>query len=91
MLQNLVLKVAYLHYSMVLEQIVVLLVDLGLGPISTPFPLARLQILAPSWAIFGVFTHLISTFAWGRYVVLDQIYEILNYPSISNVVIVTSS
>jgi hypothetical protein len=29
MLQNLVLKVAYLHYFVMLEQIVVFLVDLG--------------------------------------------------------------
>jgi hypothetical protein len=71
MLQNLVLKVAYLHYYMVLEQIVVLLVDLGLGHVSTLFLYVGLLILVPSWAIFGVFTHLIFAFAWGRYVVLD--------------------
>jgi hypothetical protein len=73
MLQNLVLKVAYLYYSMVLEHIVLLLVYLGLGLISTPLLFAGLEILkAPSWAIFSAPTHLISTFVWERFVVLDQ-------------------
>jgi hypothetical protein len=71
MLQNLVLKVGYLHYFVVLEQIVVLLVDLGPSLISTPLMVAKLEILIPSWAISNALAHLISTFAWERFVVLD--------------------
>jgi len=54
----------------VLEQIVVLLVDLGPGPISTPLLVAKLEIFVPSWAIYNAPAHLISTFAWERFVVL---------------------
>jgi len=75
MLQNLVLKVAYLHYFVVLEQIIVFMVDLGLGFISIPLLAIKFEIMAPSWAIFDALPHLISTFAWERSVVLDQTYE----------------
>jgi hypothetical protein len=56
---------------MVMEQIVVLMVDLVLDPISTPPLLTRLQIMAPSWAIFGAPAHLIFSFALERSMVLD--------------------
>jgi hypothetical protein len=59
MLQNVVLKVTYLHYSLVLEHIVVLLVDLGPNFVSTPLLSIQLEILAPSWAILDAPTHLI--------------------------------
>jgi hypothetical protein len=54
---------------MVLEQIVVLMVDLGPDLVSTPFLAIELEILALSWAIFDALTHLISAFAWERFVV----------------------
>jgi hypothetical protein len=73
MLQNLVLKVAYLQYSMVLKHIILFLVDLGLRPVSTPLLFDGLEILAFSWAIFGAPTHLIFALAWERFVVMDQI------------------
>jgi hypothetical protein len=72
LLQNLVLKVTYLHYYVVLQHIIILLVDLNLGPISTPLLVVEIEILAPSWAIFGAPTHLISTPTWERCLVFDQ-------------------
>ncbi len=65
------MKVAYLHYYMVLEQIVVLLVDLGLGFIFAPLLPIELEILAPSYAIFNAPTHMISTPTWEGFVDLD--------------------
>jgi len=62
MLQNLVLTIAYLHYSIVLEQIVVPLVDLSPSFISPPLLHVRLKILAPSWAIYSAPAHLIYAF-----------------------------
>jgi len=62
MLQNLVLTIAYLHYFMVLKQIVVPLVDLSPGLISLPLLHVGLKILAPSWAIYNAPTHLIYAF-----------------------------
>jgi len=56
---------------MVLEQIVAFFVDLVLGPVSTPLLLIKLEILAPSWAIFGVSSHLIYALVLEGYVVLD--------------------
>ncbi len=71
LLQNLVLKVAYLHYSMVLEHIVVLLVDLGLGIIFTLMLAIEFEIMAPSWANSIIFSLLIFVHAWEKYEVLD--------------------
>jgi hypothetical protein len=71
LLWNLVLKVAYLHYFMVLEHIVILLVDLGLGRVFTLLLLVGLEIIASSYAIFGAPAHLISALAWERFVALD--------------------
>ncbi len=48
LLQNLVLKVTYLHCSMVLEHIVVLLVDPSPDPVSTPLLASELEIMAIS-------------------------------------------
>ncbi len=61
MLQNLVLTVAYLHYSTVLEQIVAM-VDLSPRRVSPPLLHVGLKILASSWAIFSSPTHLIYAF-----------------------------
>jgi hypothetical protein len=72
MLQNLVLKVAHLHYSMVMEQIVILLVDPNQNPIFVPLLAVKLKILAP-WAISHVPAHLISSPTWEKLVVLDHI------------------
>jgi hypothetical protein len=63
MLQNLVLKVAYLHYFMVLKQIVELLVDQGPNLVSAPLLTSELELLALAWAFFRAPTHLISTLA----------------------------
>jgi hypothetical protein len=49
---NLVLKATYLHYSVVMEQIIGLMVDLGQNPIFAPLLTIVLEIVAPSWAIF---------------------------------------
>jgi hypothetical protein len=49
---------------MVLEQIVVFMVDLGPYLVFTPLLATELEILAPSWAIFDLPTHLISIPAW---------------------------
>jgi hypothetical protein len=72
MLLSLVLKVAYPHYSVVLEQIIILLVDLGLGYIYVPLVAVELEILAPSWACSNVPTHLISIPTWERCMVLNK-------------------
>jgi hypothetical protein len=48
MLQNLILKVAYLHYYVVMEQIVVLLVDPSQNLVSIPLLTIKLETLAPS-------------------------------------------
>jgi hypothetical protein len=57
----------------VLEEIVVLLVDLGPNLIFALLLTIELETPAPSWAISNAFTHLISAPAWERFVVLDQI------------------
>jgi hypothetical protein len=61
-----------LHYFMVLEQIIILLVDMGLSFIYAPLLAAELEILVPSWAFFNVPTHLMFTRAWERSMVLDK-------------------
>jgi len=72
MLLNLVLKVGYLHYSMALEQINILLVDPCLGFIYVHLLAGELETLAPSWAFSNLPTHLISTPTWERSMVLDK-------------------
>ncbi len=69
MLQNMVLKATYLHFFMVMEQIVILLVDPIPNPISTPLMTTKLETLAPSWAIFDVPIHLTFVLAWEKLVV----------------------
>jgi hypothetical protein len=58
--------------------------------VSTPFFPTRLEILAPSWAIFGVHAHLISFLALEKIVVLDRTYEILTSPFASVVIVFVS-
>jgi hypothetical protein len=70
-LQNLVFKVANLHYYLAFEQIVALMVDLILGCIFALLLPVKFEILAPSWAISGAPTHLISSLALERSMVLD--------------------
>jgi hypothetical protein len=67
----LVLKATYLDYSVVMEQIVVVLVDFGQNLVSTPLLTIELETLAPSWAIFDVPTHLTFAPTWEKWVVLD--------------------
>jgi hypothetical protein len=55
-----------------LEQIVVLLVDLGLDPMCAPLIVAKLEILTPFWAISNALAHVIFALAWERFVVLYQ-------------------
>jgi hypothetical protein len=71
MLQNLVLKITYLHYYVVLEQIIVLLVDLGPSLVYAPLLPIKLEILALSWSISSAPAHLIFTPTWEKYVILD--------------------
>jgi hypothetical protein len=56
-----------------MEQIIVLLVDLGQNLVSTPLLVAKLETPTPFWAIFNALAHLITTPTWERLVVLDQI------------------
>jgi hypothetical protein len=56
---------------MVLEHIVVLLVDLGLGIIFTLMLAIEFEIMAPSWANSIIFSLLIFVHAWEKYEVLD--------------------
>lgn len=51
---------------MVLEQIVVILADLGPSLIYVPLLVVELEILAPAWAIFHVLAHLIFVLALGE-------------------------
>jgi hypothetical protein len=51
---------------MVLEQIVVLLVDLGPSPLFLFLLFVELEIIAPFCAIFGASAHLIFAHAWER-------------------------
>ncbi len=56
---------------MVLEQIIVLLVDLGPGLVYAPLLPTEIEILALSWSISSAPAHLIFTPTWERYVILD--------------------
>jgi hypothetical protein len=58
---------------MAMEQIIVYLMDLSQNLISTRLLTIELETLAPSQAIFDAPTHLTSTLAWEKWVVLDQI------------------
>jgi hypothetical protein len=60
---------------MAMEHIVVVLMDLGQNPIFVPLLANELKTLTP-WAIYDIPTHLISTLAWERLVVVDQIQKI---------------
>jgi len=56
----------------ILEQIIVLLVDLGLDFVFDPQLVVELQIMAPFWAISHAPTHLIFAPTWERSMVLYQ-------------------
>ncbi len=75
---------------MALEQIVVLLMDLGPNLVSVLVLLVKLEILVPFQATFGALTLLISTLTWERSMVLDQTQEILISPFVYDVVAITS-
>jgi hypothetical protein len=63
LLQNLVWKVAYFHYYVVLEHIVVLLVHRGLGHVSALLTPNELEIMVPFWAFSNAPPHLIFAHA----------------------------
>ncbi len=90
LLQNLVLKATYLHYSMVMEQIVIPLVDPSQNLIFAPLLTIELETLAPSWTISHALAHLTSTPTWEKWVVSNQIKNIWISLFVSNFVIVTS-
>jgi hypothetical protein len=71
MLQKLVLKATYLHFFVVMEHIVVLLVDPTQNPISVPLMTTKLENVTLSYAILDAPIHLTSTFAWEKLVVSD--------------------
>ncbi len=52
---------------------------------------AKLEILAPFWAIFNVLAHLIYVLAWERSMVLYQTLEMWIFPFASTVNDVVSS
>jgi hypothetical protein len=54
-----------------MEQIVVIMVDLGQNLVFTPLLTIELETLAPSWAIFDVPAHLTFAPTWEKWVVLD--------------------
>ncbi len=60
------MKVAYLHNSMVLEQVVAHHIDLVLPLTSTPLVLPMLEIVAPFWAMSVAPIHLILSFGLKR-------------------------
>jgi hypothetical protein len=62
--------VAYLHYFVVLEQIVAHLTNLVPTPIFAFLLPHGLEIVALFWAIFNTFAHLISSLILERFVVL---------------------
>ncbi len=76
---------------MVLEQIVVLMVDLGPGLVFAPLLPFELKTLGPFWAIFGVLAHMIFALAWERSLVLNWTKDILISPFVYVVVDVVSS
>ncbi len=55
LLQNLVLKITYLHYFVVMEHIVVLLVDLSPSLVFVFLLAVEFEIMAPSKAISNFF------------------------------------
>jgi hypothetical protein len=57
MLHNLVLKATYLHYSMVMELIIELLVDRDQNFVYAPLLTVELEILVPFWAISNILAH----------------------------------
>jgi len=61
LLHNLVLKAAYLHSSVVMEQIIVLLVNHNQNPTSAPLLNVEVETLTPSWAFFDAPAHRTST------------------------------
>jgi hypothetical protein len=68
MSQNLVLKATYLHYSIVMKQIIVLLVDPSQNFNFFPLLTIKLETLAPSWAIFDALASI-----WEKWVVSNHI------------------
>jgi hypothetical protein len=64
------LKGSYLHYFVVLEQIVAHMVDLVLAFIFVIPLFHELEIVAPFWAIFGAPSHLISSLDLKRFAIL---------------------
>jgi hypothetical protein len=73
LLHNLVLKAKYLHYSMVMEEIVELLVNHDQNPIFAPLMITKLETPTPFWVIFDTPTHHTFVLAWENLVILDQI------------------
>jgi hypothetical protein len=65
------LKATYLHYFVVIEQIVVFMVDLGQNHVHVLLLTIELETLAPSWAIFDALAHPIYVPTWEKWVVLD--------------------
>jgi hypothetical protein len=56
-----------------MQQIVVLLMDLGQNLVFALMLIVELQTLAPSWTISYAPAHLTFAFAWEKWVVLNQI------------------
>jgi hypothetical protein len=66
MLQNLVLKETYLHFSVVMEYIIVLLVDPSQNHVFVLLRTIELETLAPSWAISIAPIHSNSAPSWKK-------------------------
>jgi len=72
LLQNLVLEATNLHYFVLMEHIVGLLVDLSPNHVSTPLLIVVLETMAPFWTISDTLIDQTFTLAWEKSVVLDQ-------------------
>ncbi len=73
LLQNLVLKVAYFHYFVVMEHIIGLMVDVDQNLVFVPLLTIDLETLALFWAISNTLAHQTSPLTWEKLIILDQI------------------
>jgi len=72
MLQNLVLKATYLHYFVVMEYIIVLLVDPGQNHVFVLLLVAKLETLTPFWSISNVPAHPIFAHVWEIFIIIKH-------------------
>ncbi len=89
--QNLVLKVAYLHNSMLLEQVVAHQANPFLLPASAPLAPLGFKIVVPFCAMFATLAHLIPSLVLERFVVLCWTQGTLTSPSVFVVIVFSTT